>query len=206
MQSRIEELESLKHKLSNLNGTAGKPDDQLSSQNHISPPRSAAVVQVPSINTNNEITPRVPNNHSLMCAEKTSIDKINQGNRSSQDIYSSIQKPQTTLDRSRLTIFLPQSYTRLPEKSTSTSIINNHCRLLRKSSSENKDDKKDHLISKLSSSHSIEDVANIDTELNLTLLLRENQNEKHHPLLYSKVVLNRTIGFQSLSSKKDPSN
>jgi hypothetical protein len=86
----------------------------------------------------------------------------------------SSQEPITPkLDRSRLTISIPFSNINLSKQSIGT----------------------------ISSATSIEDVAQIDTELKLTLLSQENSNQTT-PLLYSKAILNRTIEFRS-SSKKD---
>jgi hypothetical protein len=70
----------------------------------------------------------------------------------------------------------------------------------------------DDAIQTTSPTNSIEDVAQIDTEFNLTLLKRE-QPKEIRPLLYSKATVSRSIEFRKLqpissqnttmSSKKD---
>jgi len=70
----------------------------------------------------------------------------------------------------------------------------------------------DDAIQTTSPTNSIEDVAQINTELNLTLLKREHPTEVC-PLLYSKATVNRSIEFHkfrpisprntTISSKKE---
>ncbi|CAF4408160.1 unnamed protein product, partial [Adineta steineri] len=60
------------------------------------------------------------------------------------------------------------------------------------------------LMPSVSTASSIEDVAKIDTELNLTILLRESPDQAS-PILYSKATMNRTVEFRTLSSRKDRS-
>ena len=80
-------------------------------------------------------------------------------------------KSPSTLDRSRLTIFIPFPTTN-PSKEKS-----------------------------ISTASSIEDVAQIDTELKLLFLSRENP---HHtdPFLYSSAILHRSTAFRSSSKPK----
>ena len=84
---------------------------------------------------------------------------------------------QSTLDRSHLTIALPPSY---PSVSPTLPLPPQR----RRPSTEE--------------SH-LEDVAEIDTELSLTLLSLEN-HEQTNPLLYSRITLNRLVAFRSLPS------
>lgn len=80
-------------------------------------------------------------------------------------------KSPSTLDRSRLTIFIPFPNTNLSrEKSISTA-------------------------------SSIEDVAQIDTELKLLFLSRENPHQTD-PFLYSSAILHRSTAFRSSSKPK----
>jgi len=63
----------------------------------------------------------------------------------------------------------------------------------------------DDVTQTISPTNSIEDVAQIDTELNLILLEREH-SKQIRPLLYSKATVNRSIQFHKfrpISSKKD---
>ena len=63
-----------------------------------------------------------------------------------------------------------------------------------------------------STTNNIDDVAQISTELNLTLIKRENR-QQFRPVIYSKATVNRTVEFHKLrpvssqkkmtSSKKD---
>lgn len=48
---------------------------------------------------------------------------------------------------------------------------------------------------------SLEDVAEIDMELSLTMLSQENTRETH-PVLFSKATLNESVAFRSLSPRK----
>ncbi|CAF5220586.1 unnamed protein product, partial [Rotaria magnacalcarata] len=80
---------------------------------------------------------------------------------------------------------------------------NKNARSITKSSAEKTKDIEQNGVQRIPSTNSVEDIAQIDTEFNLTLLLRENQDHTN-PLLYSKMILNRTVEFQSLSSKTNP--
>ena len=79
----------------------------------------------------------------------------------------------STLDRSHLTIALPPSY-----PSVSPTLPPQR---------------------QTSTASHLEDVAEIDTELNLTLLSLEN-HEQTNPLLYSRITLHRLVAFRSLPS------
>ncbi|CAF2402182.1 unnamed protein product [Rotaria sp. Silwood2] len=218
MQNRIEELEYIKNKLTSPNKvdsttTINQQKNHLlihDVQHNISPPHSAPFDTLISTNVNNNTSSSNSNNHCSFDFDQRSIDTVNRNNLQDSTTSSplksitsspSLRKSQSTLDRSRLTIFLPYSFTNMPEQIMST---NNHCQLLTKSISEKSIDTKDNLIQTMSSASSVEDIARIDTEVKLTLLLRENQDQTN-PLLFSKVIINRTIEFQSLSSKKEPS-
>ncbi|CAF4630119.1 unnamed protein product [Rotaria sp. Silwood1] len=184
MQNRIEELENIKNKCispSKVDSTiSNQQKDHLlrhNAQHHISPPQSAAFDTIISTNDDNKISSSTSDNNCSFNFDQRSIDKVNRDNL--QDMNTSspmksitstpcLRKSQSTLDRSRLTIFLPYSFTNIPEQT-------------------------------MSSANSIEDVAQIDTELNLILILRENRDQTNS-LLFSKVIIDRTIEFQSLSS------
>ncbi|CAF0944223.1 unnamed protein product [Rotaria sordida] len=218
MQNRIDELEYIKNKLTSPNEinltppTTNQQKNYLLHRNvqdhHISPPQTATFNIITTTNIGNKTSSSNTNNHCSFNFDQQSTDRVNRDNLNdtsspikSITSRSSIQKPQSTLDRSRLTIFLPYSYTNISKPTTST---NNHCQLLTKSISEKSTDKKDNTIQTMSSTSNIEDVAQIDTELNLILLLRENRDQTN-PLLFSKVTINRTVEFQSLSSNKESS-
>ncbi|CAF4635765.1 unnamed protein product, partial [Rotaria magnacalcarata] len=65
---------------------------------------------------------------------------------------------QSTLDRSRLTIFLPHSYTHLPEK---TAAANKNARSITKSSAEKTKDIEQNGVQRIPSTNSVEDIAQI---------------------------------------------
>lgn len=210
MQNRIQELESIKDKLAISNEPEIKCANQLLPQCRITPPQTAPFVGMSSTNTDNETSSSATSNRSLFSFDQRSINKVDENNRNRlktpppmkpKTTIPSAQKSQSTLDRSRLTIFLPHSYTHLPEKKTA---VNKNPRSMTVPSPGTTNDIKQNGIQRIPSTSSVEDIAKIDTELNLTLLLRENRDHTN-PLLYSKMILNRTIEFQSLSSKQNPS-
>ncbi|CAF4311876.1 unnamed protein product [Rotaria socialis] len=202
MQNRIEQLESIKDKLTISNEPQKKRVNQLRRQCHVTPPQTASFTRMSSATTDSEASSPVTNNRSLFSFDQRSINKVNENNRNRLKTSLPMkQNSQSTLDRSRLTIFLPHSYTHLPEKTT---IANKNARSITKSSAEKTNDIKQNSIQRIPSTNSVEDIAQIDTEFNLTLLVRENRDQTN-PLLYSKMILNRTVEFQSLSSKKNPS-
>ncbi|CAM4763273.1 unnamed protein product [Rotaria magnacalcarata] len=201
MQNRIEELESIKDRLTISNEPEIKRVNQLLPQCRITPPQTASFIRMPSTTTNSEASSPVTKNRSLFSFDQRSINKVDETKRNRSKTPPSMKRnSQSTLDRSRLTIFLPHSYTHLPEK---TAAANKNARSITKSSAEKTKDIEQNGVQRIPSTNSVEDIAQIDTEFNLTLLLRENQDHTN-PLLYSKMILNRTVEFQSLSSKKNP--
>ena len=172
MQKRIEELEYIKNNLTSPNQvdlTNRRKSLVLlhDAQRRFSLPRFSTLNKSVSMNTDN---------HNSVSFDQRSVEETDTDNPTP---IASVEKSQPTLDRSRLTIFLPPLTTnKQPMQKTTVNTQDNL----------------------MSSAVSIEDVAQIDTELNLTLLLRENQGQTT-PLLYSKTVLNRTVKFRSLSSK-----
>jgi hypothetical protein len=196
MQNRIEELENIKNTLTSPNeGDLARTTRRKSllllhdAQHHASRPLNKTV----STSTDD---------HSLFSFDQRSIDITNTPSPIEPIIpIPSIQKSQSTLDRSRLAIFLPFSHTNiLPQQPVST---NNHRQFFDKRLQEKTSDTKNNFVRTMSSAISIEDVAKIDTELNVTILLRDNQDQTS-PLLYSKAIIHRTIEFRSLSSTKTP--
>jgi hypothetical protein len=198
MQNRIEELEHIKNNLSSPNdvnlSTANRRKSLVllhNAQRRISVPRSTTFYRtVPTI-TDTETSSSDTDNPTSFSFDQRSIDDADEDNPDDMNIrsppdpvtpISSSQKSQPTLDRSRLTIHLPFSHANIPEKPSYP---------------------KNNSIQSMSCANSIEDIAQIDTEVNLTLLLRENQDQIS-PLLYSKAVLSRTTEFRS-SKKKDSS-
>jgi hypothetical protein len=57
----------------------------------------------------------------------------------------------------------------------------------------------------IQSTNSVEDVAHINTELNLTLLKRED-SKKINPLFYTKAIVNRNIEFHKFRPISSRSN
>lgn len=98
-------------------------------------------------------------------------------------------KSSLTLDRSRLSIVLPYSLNTAgtPPRSRSPEPI-----FIPESRS-------DYEVSPTSS---LDDVAEIDTELNVTFLSQENQAEANL-VLYSKAIIHRSVAFRSLSPRKN---
>ncbi|CAF2499250.1 unnamed protein product [Rotaria sp. Silwood2] len=105
----------------------------------------------------------------------------------------SVQQSQSNVDRSRSTISLPFTYTHTRE----LPIIRTNYRqlsiepMLEKVTDINDND----LIQTTSSNNNNDDVAQIDTEFNLTLIKREHPKQIK-PLLYSKTTVNRSIEFR----------
>jgi hypothetical protein len=179
MQNRIEELECMKK--NDLDSPITNRRKSLlllhELQHRMSLSRSKPLNRVisTSMDTETSSSSSTTDDHSLFNFDRRSIDE---NTFSPQE--PTTPKPSSTLDRSRLTICIPFSNINLPKQSVEKSI---------------------NLIETISSASSIEDIAQIDTELKLTLLSQENSDQTN-PLLYSKVILNRTIEFRS-SSKKD---
>jgi hypothetical protein len=183
MQNRMEELEYIKNNLTNTNdvdlSTRNRRKSLLllhNTQRRISLPRSITVDRIASMSIDNETSSSSTDDHGSFNFDRRSIDDT--------DTVSSVRKSHSTLDRSRLTILLPFSYTNKSKQSIPIDI-------------------KDNSVEIISPTSSIEDIAQIDTEVNLTLLVRENQYQTN-PLLYSKAIMNRTIEFRS-SSKNETS-
>lgn len=187
MQNRIEELEHIKNNLTSPNDIDVSNHRKSLAQRGISIPRSTIQDRIVSPNVDTETSSSssssssTTDSHSSFNFDKRSINEI--------DMLSSKErlnrKSSSTLDRSRLTIFLPFSNTNHQHQSIEKSI---------------------NLIETISSASSIEDVAQIDTELNLTILKREEHSKPISPLLYSKATINRSIEFHKfrpISSKKD---
>jgi len=209
MQNRIEELEYIKNKRTSSHDvdlTTKNPRESLLShhdiKHRISLPRSTTHDRIVSMSIDNETSSSSTDDHSSFSFDQRSDDgtdtaDLNDWNTSSPiepiNSISSVRKSHSTLDRSRLNIYLPFSYTNLPKQPMST---NNHSQSVAKPTTNIIDD----LVETKSSASSIEDIAQIDTELNLTLLVRENQDQTN-PLLYSKAIMSRTIEFRSLSKK-----
>ncbi|CAF0764515.1 unnamed protein product [Adineta steineri] len=109
---------------------------------------------------------------------------------------SSVQQFQTTLDRSRLTISLPFTYTNAREQIIFPNTTNYRQisvqPLLEKVIEVSSDDAMETITSP---TNSIEDVAQINTEVNLTLLKREDP-QKINPLYYTRATVNRNIEFR----------
>ncbi|UJR15720.1 hypothetical protein I4U23_002655 [Adineta vaga] len=199
MQQRINELESMKSNSIDFNETDLATMNRRKSllllhntQPRISLPQSRSFNTTMSSSTDNETSssPSITDDQSLFNFRRRSLDKLDTNTSSSikaitPDLFG--QKCQSTLDRSQLTICLPFSHNtyhptfteQLPEETTSM---------------------KENPNSTTSSGSTVEDVANIDTELNLTLLSYENSN-RTSPLLYSKATINQTVEFRSISKK-----
>ncbi|CAF4052694.1 unnamed protein product, partial [Adineta steineri] len=110
---------------------------------------------------------------------------------------SSVQQFQTTLDRSRLTMSLPFTYTNAREQIIFPTTNTNYRQisvqpLLEKVIEVSSDDAMETITSP---TNSIEDVAQINTEVNLTLLKREDP-QKINPLYYTRATVNRNIEFR----------
>lgn len=95
-----------------------------------------------------------------------------------QRSWTEDQAPQSSLDRSRLTIFLPFAHN------------------APLSPSEKRHSTEFNLVPGATTTGSVEDVATIATEVSVTVLSRENSHAAS-PLLYSKAILNRTVQFRS---------
>ena len=168
MQSRIEELESMKKNNTNSNDLDSPVTNRRKSllllhelQRRMSLPRSKAMNNLAStsIETETSSSSSTTDDQSLFNFDQRSINRSRLPS----------QEPTTPkLDRSRLTISIPHSNS--------------------------------NLLKPVSSASSTEDVAQIDTELKLTLLSQENSNQIT-PLLYSKTILNRTIEFRPYIKK-----
>jgi hypothetical protein len=104
----------------------------------------------------------------------------------------SVQPSPPALDRSRLTISLPFTYTNTREQ---IRFSNNYRQIFTEPMLQKVIEVRDDATQTTSPTNSIEDVAQIDTELNLTLLKRE-YSESINPLLYSKATGNRSIEFR----------
>jgi hypothetical protein len=194
MQTQIEELEYIKNNLTSPNeltpSTCNRRRSLLllhNTQHHANRPQSTIINR--SIN-NDSSSSSTTDDHSSMSFDQRSEDDADDLKSEPITPNPSIQKSQSTLDRSRLSIFLPYALTNMPEQRIST---NKYRPLSFKSILEKAND----VLPKISAASSVDDVAQIDTELNVTLLSREN-----HVLLYSKATLNRTIGFRQLSTNK----
>ncbi|CAF4185381.1 unnamed protein product [Rotaria socialis] len=105
---------------------------------------------------------------------------------------ASVQKASSTLDRSQLAISLPFTYKNARE---STIGRNNHRQASIEPMLEKVIEVNDSAMQTTSPSNSIADVAQIDTELNVTLIKREHQQQMS-PILYSKAIMNRSIEFR----------
>ncbi|CAF2255131.1 unnamed protein product [Rotaria magnacalcarata] len=105
---------------------------------------------------------------------------------------ASVEKVSSGLDRSQLAISLPFTYKNVRE---STIDCNNHRQASIEPMLEKVIEVNDSTIQTTSPSNSIADVAQIDTELNVTLIKREHQ-QQINPILYSKAILNRSIEFR----------
>jgi hypothetical protein len=106
----------------------------------------------------------------------------------------SVQPSPPSSDRSRSTISLPFTYINKREQRIFPNIYRQISTepMLEKVIEVNDDSRQ--------STSPIEDVAQIDTELNLTLLKQESP-KKTNPVLYSKATVNRCIKFRSISKK-----
>lgn len=95
-------------------------------------------------------------------------------------------------DRSRLPISLPFTYTNTQKQ---IKFSNNYHKICAEPMLEKKIDVNNVAIQITSPTNSIDDVAQINTEVNVTLLKREHPDEIR-PLLYSKATVNRSIEFR----------
>ncbi|CAF1502316.1 unnamed protein product, partial [Adineta steineri] len=201
MQHRIDELESIKRNLTNTNENNSATINRRKSllllhdmQSHINSSDSMAFTTPISSSIDNETSSSSSDDYNLFNFHQRSID-----NNTSEPItpISPLGKSQSKLDRSHLTIFLPFSNTNLlPKQTISTQTYHQLPKITNNAN--------DRLIPSVSTASSIEDVAKIDTELNLTILLRESPDQAS-PILYSKATMNRTVEFRTLSSRKDRS-
>jgi len=192
MQTQIEELEYIKNNLTSPNELTPSANNRRKSllllhktQHQVNRPQSKV--------DNDSSSSSSIDDHSSFSFDQRSEDDADDFNKPSSVPISpnpSVQKSQSTLDRSRLSIFLPYAHTNMPEQRIST---NNYRPLSFKSILEKAND----VLPTIAAVGSVEDVAQINTELNVTLLSRENQ-----VLLYSKATINRTIEFRQLSLNK----
>jgi hypothetical protein len=196
MQNRVDESDYLKNNLTSPNSTNIFTNNRRRSLLllHNNPSRgsyhrSSTLDRIVSTSVDNETTSSSTDDHSLFSFDQRSIDEAEMINAKDLPIPSPKEpltpRSQSTLDRSRLTIFLPFSLANLPSQQPPTKSI----------SKEPTD-----TIDTISSAGSIEDIAQIDTELKLTLLSQESGSQIN-PLLYSKGILNRRIEFRSVSKK-----
>ena len=185
MQTRIEELEHIKNNLTSPNGvnsaTANRRKSLLllhEAQRRASLARPATIHRAVPTSIGTETSSSDTDTSVSFSFDQRSLDDDDTDNLSELlTPIPSARKSQSTLDRSRLSIHLPFSHTNNHPESTPEKTI--------------------------SSATSVEDIAQIDTELNLILLLRENQ-DRTNPLLYSKAIIRRTTEFRS-SSKNNSS-
>ncbi|CAF0868135.1 unnamed protein product [Adineta ricciae] len=194
MQQRIDELESIKNKSVNLNESDASIIDRRKSlillhntQRDINLPQSRSFNTTMSSSVDTETSSSsAADDQSLFQFHRRSLDRVNTNAPLSKELStsnSSRRKLQSTLDRSHLTIPLPFSH-----NIYSPSVV------------ERPSDETNYLHPTVSTCSSIEDVAKIDTELNVTLLSRKTSDQTS-PLLYSKATINRTVEFQSSSTK-----
>lgn len=206
MQNRIDELEQIRNSLNHLNETDSVASNHrknrlaLQGAQHCAiSPQSTTLSRIISTNTDDESSPssNTDDQNSIVFARR-SIDHGNDISMPSptepKTPISLSQRRHSTLDRSHLTIYLPFSYSNMLQQTTNDS---NCVPSGNKSTPNNSADPGNTLSEKISTTPSIEDVAQIETELNLILLLEENLDNTN-PLLYSKVTINRTVEFQSL--------
>jgi len=99
-------------------------------------------------------------------------------------------------DRSRSTISLPFTYTNTGEQ---IRFPNSYRRMSTEPILEKVIEVNDDTKQITSPTNNIQDVAQIDTELNLTILKREHP-KPISPLLYSKAIINRSIEFHQFRS------
>lgn len=187
MQQRIDELKSMKNNSINPDESDASITNRRKSlillhntQPHINLPQSRSFNTTMSSSIDTETSSSsAADDQSLLHFHRRSLSKeIPTSNFSGRQL-------QSTLDRSHLTIRLPYSHNTQPP-----------------SVAEQPPEETNYLHPTVSTCSSIEDVAKIDTELNVTLLSHKNSDQTS-PLLYSKATLNRTIEFRSLSAKND---
>ena len=193
MQNRADESDYARNNLTSPNSTNVFTNNRRksllllhNSQDHTIRPRSSTLDRIVSTSNDNESSSSSSDDQSLFNFRQRSIDKAETTKPKDLPIPSPKEpltpRSPSTLDRSRLKIPLAFSFANLPSQQPLPKSIS-------KEPAET-----------ISSAGSIEDIAQIDTELKLTLLSQESENHIN-PLLYSKGILNRHIAFRSISKK-----
>ena len=197
-QHRLGELESIKHTLSSPLYSVLRPNDPLSSTLHrrkslllLHNAHQQRRLSRPMMSIEDPPSPTTTDSQqSLETIQQNDADSLVQSISHCRVSEPVNERSSATLDRSRLTIVLPYS------------LNTTHASAGTPPSPEPifiPDSRSDYEVSPTSS---LDDVAEIDTELNVTFLSQENQAEANL-VLYSKAIIHRSVAFRSLSPRKN---